>query len=119
MTLYTSLAATAARLLADKGRAVTLQPSAQSTYNPATSVATSVAGTAATRNGAIFDFGRGVTNVRGNLVRATDRQLLLESGVAPQLSDTVVVGGETFAIVSVGELNPGGVAVLYDLHLRR
>lgn len=119
MSLYSNLATTAARLLAQFGQDVTLQPSAQATYNPATSVATSTAGTSVSRKGAIFDFGKGVTNVRGNLVQATDRQLLLEPGVAPKLSDAVVVGGATFAIVSVGELSPGGVPVLYDLHLRR
>lgn len=119
MSLYANLAATAARLLAQFGQEVTLQPSAAATYDPASSVATAAAGADVARHGAIFDFGKGVTTVRGNLVQTTDRQLYLEPGVAPELSDTVLVGGEAFAIVSVGELNPGGTSVLYDLHLRR
>lgn len=118
MGFYDNLAATAARLLARFGQPVTLSRAATGAYDPATSGVTSAAPTALTRRGALFDFAAGVTNLRGNLVQATDRQLLLEAGEAPALTDSIVIGGQTFTIVSIGELNPAGVPVMYDLHVR-
>lgn len=118
MGFYDNLAATAARLLTRYGQSVTLRRAAAGTYDPATSGVTSAAPTDLTRQGALLDFGVGVTNLRGNLVQATDRRLLLEAGEAPALADAFVIGGKVFTIVSIGEISPAGTPVMYDLHVR-
>ena len=120
MSFYSNLAATAAQLLAKFGQPVTLRSVGAGAYDPATSgvLLGAALPTDVVRKGVLLDFARGTTTVRGNLVQAIDKQLLLESGVVPSLEDLVLVGGATFTIVSIGEVNPAGTPVLYDLHLR-
>lgn len=118
--LYTRAAATSARLLAKYGQPITLRRVSAGTYDANTGVA--VPGqTDITRNGALLDFGAGQTEERGNLIQAFDKRLLLEPGTPPTLKDRVVISSSAaqYTIVSIGEVNPGGTAALYDIHLRR
>lgn len=120
MAFYTGLAATAAKLLKSKGQQVLLNRAATPvTYNTADSSVTSASTPSVSkRMGALFDFGSGITTVRGNLVEKNDKQLLMEAGVVPVPADTVTVDGITYVIVSIGQANPAGTPVMYDLHLR-
>jgi len=116
---YTRLAATAARLLKKYGGAVTLSQQDAAVYDPSSSTATPGTAVSQTRNAVLLDFGAGMTTVRGNLVQARDRRMYLEPGVAPKLSDSPVIGGVTYSIVSIGTIDPSnGKPVLYDLHVR-
>jgi hypothetical protein len=117
--LYTRGAATAARLLAKYGAAVTLRSFTPGTYNKDTGVRANPAPTSNTRNGALFDIDHGVKDIRGKLVETGDKELLMEPGVAPKAQDSVTVGGIQYTVVSVGELNPAGTPVLFTLHLRK
>lgn len=71
-----------------------------------------------TRVGALLDFGAGQTLERGTLIQASDKRLLLDANGEVNPQDHFIVGGKEFVIVSVGEVNPAGTRVLYDLHLR-
>jgi hypothetical protein len=117
---YTRLAATAKKLLAKHGRDVTLHSEALPVYDAATGVAT-VTPTDTVVKAAIFDFAKGVTTVRGTLVQMGDKEIFMEakSGVTPSVRDTVTVDVDIFTVVSVGEINPAGTPVLYQLHVRR
>lgn len=86
-------------------------------YDPATGTNTDTTADT-TRKGALLDFGAGQTLVRGTLIQSGDKRLLLDSTatIAPQ--DHFIVGGTEYVIVSIGEVNPAGTRVLYDLHLR-
>lgn len=64
----------------------------------------------------------GVGNVKGTLVQAGDRKLTISALMAtggplpaPQLEDTILVGGKVYAIKNVDPLQPGGVPVLWYL----
>ena len=72
-----------------------------------------------TWKGALLDFGAGKTLERGSLIQVGDKRLLLEAGAAPQLEDHMIVGSDEYTIVSIGALEPSGIAVLFDLHLRK
>lgn len=115
---YAKTAATALRLLTRFGADVTLRnvPST-GTYTPG---GTNVPGgpTDVTRKGAIFDFGKGQVNAAGGLIQGGDKRLLMEVGVVPSLEDRVVANGVEYVIKGVGEVNPAGVPVVYDLHVR-
>ena len=114
---YSKSSATALKLLTKFGRTVTLRNYTLGTYNTATG-ANSVTYADTTWKGALLDFGAGQTLARGNLIQGNDKRLLIEAGAAPQLEDHILVGTDEYVIVSIGELNPAGTPVLFDLHMR-
>lgn len=117
MGSYSETAASAKKLLTKKGQQVTRRAYTEGTYDPATSTA-SVVTTDSTRVGVLFDFGSGQSHVRGSLIVANDKRLLLDADATVNQQDHFIVGGREYTIVSVGEINPAGISVLFDLHLR-
>lgn len=114
---YAPLAADATALLAEYGGPVTQRAYTAGTYDPTTGLTTPTI-TDTARKGVALDFGAGQTLVGGQLVQTGDKRLLLDASatVAPQ--DHFVVAGTEYVIVGLGEINPAGVRVLYDIHLR-
>lgn len=115
--LYTRSAATALRLLTAYGRSVTHRAYSAGTYDPATGTNTQTSADT-TRQGALFDYDENVQYVRGTMVVKTDKQLLLDPTAPVDLNDRFIAGGVEYSIVSMGEVNPAGTPVLYDIHLR-
>ena len=115
MSFYDEMAAVSLSLLTEFGQSVTHRAYTTGTYDVATGTATP-ATTDATRTGALFDIN--TTTVRGQLVQVADKQLLVDGSAAINLRDRFVVGGVEYAIVSLGEINPAGTRVMYDLHVR-
>lgn len=114
---YAHTAATSLKLLTRFGQNVTRRSYTVGTYDPATGAATtSTADT--TRKGVLLDFGAGQTLERGTLIQGGDKRLLLDADAAPDPQDHFIVGGIEYVIVSIGEVNPAGTPVLYDIHLR-
>lgn len=114
---YAELATLSTDLLTEFGQTVTRRSYTAGTYNPATGTATTTTADTS-RIGAIFDFPPGKTAERGTLIQAGDKQLYLDPSAAVALQDHFIVSGVEYVIVSVGEVNPAGTRVLYDLHLR-
>ena len=115
---YVATAQDAASMLAEFGALITLRTEVLGPYDPATGGSTQTA-TDVLRNGVLLDFASGLTNGTGGLIEIGDKRLLLEVGTKPKLQDKViVVGGSEYVIKGVGEVNPAGVPVLYDLHLK-
>lgn len=115
---YAKSAATSLKLLTKFGRDVVKRSFGTGTYNPATGA--NVAKTIDTTwKGVLLDFGAGQALKSGGLIKATDKRLLLESGAAPSLADKIVAGGVEYTIVTLGEVNPAGTVVLFDIHLTR
>jgi len=115
---YAKSAATALKLLANFGRDVTLRNNTVGAYNVATGE-NAVLETDATYKGALLDFGAGKTLIGGNLIQVGDKRLLLEAAATPTLQDHIIVGTDDYAILSLGELNPAGTTILFDLHIRK
>lgn len=118
---YEQTAARASATLARKGRDVILRKIAEGTYDTDTGAVSAPAPTDVTLKGVLFDFGAGLTTVRGTLIEAGDKEMYLEAkaGVVPSQRDQVLVGADTYKVLSMGEINPAGVAILYTLHLRK
>lgn len=116
---YTSLAKTAAKTLKDFGKPLTLRDNPEAVYDPTQGTTSGPSPKDTIRNGVIFDFGAGQTEVRGNLIQVTDKRCLLEVGTKPTTEDQIIDpdGGVIYKIVSVGEIKPATIPVLYDLHL--
>jgi len=115
--LYTRSADTSLRLLTKYGQNVTRRSYTIGTYDPATGSNSNVT-VDTTRKGALLDFGAGQTLERGTLIQGGDKRLLLDSASAPGPQDHFIVGGIEYVIVSIGEVNPAGTPILYDIHLR-
>lgn len=115
---YAEVAATSAEILEEFGAPVTIRNYTIGTYDPATGGTTSTFSDVV-KNGVLLDFAAGRTLGPGGLIQAGDKRLLLEPGTVPALEDHVVVqGGVEYVIKGIGEVNPAGVPVLYELHLR-
>lgn len=114
---YAELATTAEELLTEFGQDVTRKSYTAGTYDPATGTTTPTTANT-TRKGAMFDFGAGQTLERGTLIQAGDKRLLVDATATISPQDHFIVGGEEYVIVSLGEVNPAGTVVLYDLHVR-
>lgn len=116
---YAGLANTAHALLQSAGRSVTLRIFTAGTYDLSTGKETSTSSDQ-TRQGVLFDFAAGKTTERGNLIEGTDKRLILDAkNTAPSMKDEIVVGSDIYKIISIGEIDPAGTPVIYDLHLRK
>lgn len=117
MSLYGGLAKTTAGLVAKFGGPAVLRRLAVGAYDTNSGVAaappTDVPVTAA-----VLDFSAGQTYQRGNLIQGGDKRVLLDSSEVPNLHDRFVANGVEYTIVSIGEVNPAGTSVLFDLHIR-
>ena len=114
---YSANAATALRMLTNYGQSVTRRTYSAGTYDPATGTTTPTTADT-TRKGALFDIASGTTTVRGTLVQVSDKQLYLDAQGAAEVTDHYIADGDEYTVVSVGEINPAGTPVLFDLHLR-
>lgn len=114
---YAKAAATALRLLTKFGRDVTLRNYTVGTYDPATGT-NSVSTSDVTVKAAVLDYGAGQMEQAGNLIQSGDKRCLVQAGTVPALEDHVIVGSKDYSILSVGEVNPAGTPVIYNLHLR-
>lgn len=117
MSLYSDLAKTALSLLSQFGQTVTRREYVSGAYDPATGTATQTF-IDTPRKGATFSFGPGVTSIRGQLIQVTDKQLLLDATGPVTADDHFIMGGTEYTVITLGETNPAGTPVIYDLHLR-
>ena len=114
---YAPLADTSLELLTEFGQDVTRRSYTAGTYDPATGTTTPTTADT-TRKGVLLDFGAGQTLERGGLIQGGDKRLLVDATAAVSPQDHFVAGGVEYIIVSVGEVNPAGTRVLFDLHVR-
>ena len=123
MSLYSELAETANSLLSEFGQVVTLRSQTAGDYDPDTGAAAIVAADQS-GVGCVFDFGMhasGASFTAGSMILAGDKQLLLSpAGIAaPEPGSQVIIGADTWTVVSVKTTAPAGVAVIYECQLRR
>lgn len=60
--------------------------------------------------------------VDGNLIRSGDMKVLaapLNMTLDPRMTGTITRGAEIWSIVSIRELNPGGIKLLYTIQVRK
>lgn len=114
---YSKSAATALKLLTKFGQDITHRVYTLGTYDPSTGT-NSVTYSDVSRKGAMFDFGAGQTMNNGTLIQSGDKKLLVDGGAIVSLQDHFIVNGVEYTVVSVGEINPAGTSVMFEVHLR-
>ena len=118
MSFYTSMQATATRLLIDKGQRITYVQRVSGVYDPTTGETVTTETSHPGIPAAVVSFKN--AEIDGTLVLKSDRKVLMGAGVvAPQTTGLLIVGGDTFAIVDVEAVTPAGVDVIYKVQARR
>ena len=56
--------------------------------------------------------------IDGDLIRATDKRFLIDSGVEPNTAMRLKDGDSDYSIINVETLQPGDLAILYKLQAR-
>ena len=114
---YLSNQASALKTLTKKGQDVTRRSYTVGTFDPLTSIATTVT-VDTIRKGVLLDFKVGEALAKNELIQGGDKRLLLDAvGPAPTLQDHFLIQGIEYVVKSVGEVNPAGTPIIYDLHL--
>lgn len=117
MTFYDGLAATAAKLLADKGQPMTIRRKGVTARNPAAGTVTQASPVDYTVNGVLLGYKDFIA--ASDLIQRGDRKALIEAGVIiPSKEDQLVADGRTWTIIDVEAVNPAGTPVLFKLQVR-
>lgn len=114
---YAELAETALEILSDFGADVIITRVTTGTYDPTTG-ANAVTTSNVTVKGVVLDYRYGETQLAETNIQAGDKRLLLEAAATPGMNDRFTANGKMYAAVSIGEVNPAGTNVLWDIHVR-
>ena len=119
---YTRMAATAGRLLERYGRKAYLRRTHAGTYNPATGTSPNVIASHQV-TAAFFDYDQ--RDIDGTAIRAGDQRVLMApSAPEPKTGDAIVLPPiqdpkGVYSVVSVKQVKPALVPVLYELQVRK
>lgn len=117
MSFYVEMAQTALELLGEFGQQVTIVRESGASIDPVTGATTPGTIQSWLVNGVMRAYPDAV--IDGARIATTDRKLIIDSQIAPILSDTVIVGGESWHIESITTVSPAGIALAYMLQVRR
>lgn len=115
---YAPLANAATGLIADFGQDATIRRVSGDTYDPVTGITTGGTTTDTAVRAVVVGISKDYAAQLGGNIQAGDRMALIATN-APLVSDALVLGSDTWAILDVQEVNPGGTALLYKAHVRR
>jgi len=114
---YADVARDALDIITEFGTDVTITKIESGTYDTKTGE-NAVFADGSKAKGIVFDFGTGISTISGNLIQSEDKRLLLEAAAKPEFNDVFTANGKTYSPVSIGEINPAGITVLFDIHVR-
>jgi adhesin HecA-like repeat protein len=114
---YNRMAATASRLLNRFGGVVSVVRNTGGSVNPVTGTIVAGTNTTLTAKGLINDYADNL--IDGTRILASDRLLIIDNTFEPLLTDKPTVGGQNWTIVSIKQVKPYAVGVVYFLQVRR
>lgn len=115
---YSSLQATATRLLTENGQSITLTYQTAEVINPATGVVTTPA-TTNTISGYGIATNYDKSEIDGNAIQSSDIRLLISNiSTAPGSGWTASVDGKVHRVMDVRQIKPAGTNIMYILQLR-
>lgn len=116
---YNGLQSTAARLLAQFGKPLTLRIQTGAVYDPDTQANVPTYADHAV-SGVIGNYQGRVTE-SGTLVQTDDKKILVSVGAAPEptAGAQIIDGATVYVVQTVKALNPAGTPLLYELQGRR
>jgi hypothetical protein len=119
---YNRLADTALRLIAEKGTPCTItSASIQGGFDPSTGMPTDdLPSTVQQGQCVVLNYQESIYNAPESLVQVGDKKLLLSAkGVTiDRLNGTIEALGSIYTVISVKDLNPAGITLIYEVHGR-
>jgi len=112
---YTPLTESAARIITKFGKEYTFTRTTKGAYDPATGTTSD---TTSTFTGYACLFNYSDSDLSDNTILQGDRRMLAESKTF-EVGDTVAVGSDTFRIISISDVGPGGSVVASNLQIRK
>ena len=112
---YAPLKSSGTALIKKFGQELTFTRTTEGAYSPATGTTSNTTSTF-TKYACIFDYSD--RDIGTNTVEAGDRRLLAEAH-AYEIGDTVVIGTDTYRVVSVSVNQPAGTMLSADLQVRK
>ena len=112
---YTPLTQSAGRIIAKFGTQYTFTRVTKGTYNPVTGK-TSDSSSTYTGYACLFNYSD--VDLADGTVLQGDRRMLVEGGTY-EVGDSVVVGSDTYRVISVSEIAPAGTVVAANLQIRK
>lgn len=119
MSFYSSLAATAAKLIKDKGQPLTLGLVAVGDYNADTGIAPTTP-TEQGCFGVVLDFP--AKEINNTTILSKDKKVVLSvEGLTrdPETFESLLIGSVKHEIITCKPLAPAGTAVIYTLQVRK
>lgn len=116
---YEGLQGTAQAQVADKGRNISYISVNGGTYDPSTDAISGDSETTSTIKALFLDFK--TNQVDGTIIQADDKLVLIDgaASITPKIDDKITDGYDTYKIVGVKTVKPGGTILLYKLQARR
>lgn len=130
MSFYDSVAKRAARAIKKRGASLTLRRTIQGVIDPDTGLTAASTTTDYPCYGIIQYFDAkasalmyGTSTLKDTLIKKEDQMILLYSdglSVVPnEVTDVLIHGTTSYTIVNSFTLQPGGEAILYNVHVRK
>lgn len=120
MSFYGEMAGTAREMIREFGKPVSITLVTPGVYDPSTSTKSPDAEEVTVTKGVQTSFSN--RDVDGTSILATDVRLLVAAtslSRKPRPGDRVIIAGETFGVVNSTAVEPGPVALLYAVQLRK
>ena len=118
MTLYTNMAKTALRQIADKGRNVSLRANTEGVYDPVTDSFTGTLTNDTTVKALVTAYSQ--REIDGTIILRGDKKILIAANAAsPEHNDIIVDGANEYKIINVDTLKPGDTPIMYTVQVRK
>ena len=116
-TFYTRMAATASRLLTKYGMEITIKRLSGNSINPVTGAVVTGTTTTYTPQGIVQHYND--NQIDGTRILASDRLVIVDETVEPLTTDTITLSSQDWSIISVKEVKPSTVGIVYFIQARR
>lgn len=116
-TFYTSMAATASRLLTKFGMAITIKRTTGNSINPVTGVVVGGTTVSYTPQGLVQRYRD--DQIDGTRILSSDRLVIVDNTIEPLTTDTITLSSQDWSIISVQESKPSTVGIVYFIQARK
>lgn len=116
-TFYTSMAATASRLLAKFGMIITIKRTTGGSVNPVTGAVVAGTTTSYSPQGLVQRYRD--DQIDGTRILSSDRLVIVDNTVEPLTTDKITLSSQDWSIVDVKESKPSTIGIVYFIQARR
>lgn len=114
---YTSMAATASRLLKKFGMEITIKRKTGDSINPVTGAVVAGTTTSYTPQGLVQRYRD--DQIDGTRILSSDRLVIVDNTIEPLTTDEIVLSSQDWTIIDVEEVKPTTVGIVYFIQARK